>query len=45
MSSFDRKELDENLVLLKDWRKPTGEGWEILRQHGERVRKYRRWFP
>jgi len=33
------------LSLLDGWREPTGEGWEILRQHGERVRKYRRWFP
>jgi predicted aldo/keto reductase-like oxidoreductase len=45
MSPFDRKELDENLLLLSDWRAPTDDEWKILRQHGERVRKYRRWFP
>lgn len=45
MAPSDRKELDENLQLLDDWRAPTPEEEALLRQHGERVRRYRRWFP
>ncbi len=45
MAPNNRKELDENLTLLDDWRLPTESEFEVLRQHGERVRKYRKWFP
>jgi len=45
MAPSNRKELDENLTLLDDWRLPTESEFEVLRQHGERVRKYRKWFP
>lgn len=44
MAPRNRKELDENLTLLDDWRSPTDEEMRLLRSHGRRVRRYRRWF-
>ncbi|MDW8029697.1 MAG: aldo/keto reductase [Armatimonadota bacterium] len=45
MAPSNRKELDENLTILDDWREPTQSELEVLVQHGERVRQYRKWFP
>ena len=40
----DRAELDENLTLLDDWRRPSAAAHEDLRNHGDRVKRYAREF-
>jgi hypothetical protein len=36
----NRREMDQNLSLLDDWRPPTPEELERLRAHGDRVRRH-----
>jgi len=45
MAPDDRKELQDNLTLLADWRPPTQQEREALLQHGERVRGHAGRFP
>jgi aryl-alcohol dehydrogenase-like predicted oxidoreductase len=45
MAPGNREELDENLTLFRDWRVPDEGELEMLRSHGERVRKYGGAFP
>ena len=45
MSPLDRRELDEDLALLDDWRPPSGEELESMLEHGARVRKHAGSFP
>jgi predicted aldo/keto reductase-like oxidoreductase len=41
----DRRELDEDLALLDDWRSPSPKELEIMLEHGARVRKHAGRFP
>jgi len=45
MAPNGRKELMENLELLTDWRPPTSPEDALLREHGDRVRRYAGSFP
>jgi predicted aldo/keto reductase-like oxidoreductase len=45
MAPDNRKELEDNLTLLADWRPPTQQEREALFQHGERVRRHAGRFP
>jgi predicted aldo/keto reductase-like oxidoreductase len=36
----NRKELEDNLTLLDDWRPPSSEETSAIRAHGERVRRH-----
>ena len=45
MAPDNRKELQDNLSLLDDWRPPTQPEREALFQHGERVRRHAGRFP
>ena len=45
MAPDNRKELQDNLTLLADWRPPTEQEREALLQHGERVRRHAGRFP
>jgi predicted aldo/keto reductase-like oxidoreductase len=45
MAPDNRKELQDNLTLLADWRPPTEQEREALFQHGERVRRHAGRFP
>ena len=45
MAPDNRKELQDNLTLLADWRAPTEQEREALFQHGERVRRHAGQFP
>ena len=45
MAPDNRKELQDNLTLLDDWRPPTEQERETLLQHGERVRRHAGRFP
>jgi predicted aldo/keto reductase-like oxidoreductase len=45
MAPDNRKELQDNLTLLDDWRPPTQQEREALFQHGERVRRHVGRFP
>ena len=45
MAPGNRKELEDNLTLLSDWRAPTEQEREALYQHGERVRRHAGRFP
>jgi predicted aldo/keto reductase-like oxidoreductase len=45
MAPNNRKELQDNLTLLADWRPPTEQERETLFQHGERVRRHAGRFP
>ena len=40
-----RAELAENLRLLDDWRAPAGGQLQVMREHGDRVRRHTREFP
>lgn len=40
MAPDGREELEEDLVLLEDWRPPTGEELAVMTAHGERVRRH-----
>ena len=41
----NRKELEQDLALLDDWRAPDPDSNEALRAHGDRVRKHAGVFP
>lgn len=45
MAPNGRRELEENLKLLDDWRPPTPAQFEALAAHGLRVRKHAGRFP
>jgi predicted aldo/keto reductase-like oxidoreductase len=45
MAPKDRRELEENLTLLDDWRAPTAEEFETMAAHGQRVRRHAGRFP
>ena len=45
MAPNNRKELQDNLTLLADWRPPTEHEREALFQHGERIRRHAGRFP
>ena len=45
MAPDNRKELQDNLTLLADWRPPTKQEREALCAHGERVRRHAGRFP
>jgi len=45
MAPDNRKELQDNLTLLADWRASTEQEREVLLQHGDRVRRHARRFP
>jgi predicted aldo/keto reductase-like oxidoreductase len=45
MAPVDRRELDEDLALLDDWRPPSPEELQIMLEHGARVRKHAGRFP
>lgn len=45
MAPNGRRELEENLKLLDDWRPPTAAEFEAMTQHGLRVRKNAGRFP
>jgi len=45
MAPGNRRELEEDLTLLEDWRPPHPEELEILIAHGQRVRKHAGLFP
>lgn len=45
MAPDNRAELQDNLTLLADWRPSTQQDLEVLRQHGDRVRKHAGPFP
>ena len=44
MAAGNREELDANLTILDDWRPPSQEEMNLIRQHGDRVRKHGREF-
>ena len=44
MAPGNRSELEQNLVLLDDWRAPSAGELESIREHGDRVRKNAREF-
>jgi len=45
MAPANRQELEENLMLLEDWRAPDAEEFERLAAHGRRVRESAGAFP
>ena len=45
MAPNGRRELEEDLKLLDDWRPPTAAEFEAMAQHGLRVRKHAGRFP
>jgi predicted aldo/keto reductase-like oxidoreductase len=45
MAPGNRRELEEDLTLLDDWRPPHPDELESLIAHGRRVRKHARLFP
>jgi predicted aldo/keto reductase-like oxidoreductase len=45
MAPNTKRELLENMKLLKDWRLPTPLEYETLRLHGDRVRRHAGSFP
>jgi predicted aldo/keto reductase-like oxidoreductase len=45
MAPNGRRELEENLKLLDDWRAPTAAEFEKMAKHGLRVRKHAGTFP
>jgi len=45
MAPANRKELEEDLILLEDWRAPNAEEFERLAAHGRRVRRHGGAFP
>ncbi|MGA8185292.1 MAG: hypothetical protein WB819_16810 [Terriglobia bacterium] len=45
MAPNGRRELEENLKLLDDWRPPTPAEFESMSAHGLRVRKHAGRFP
>jgi predicted aldo/keto reductase-like oxidoreductase len=45
MAPDNRKELQDNLTLLADWRPPTEQEREAMLQHGDRVRRHAGRFP
>lgn len=45
MAPNGRRELDENLTLLDDWRACSPTDWELLAAHGNRVRRHGGEFP
>ena len=45
MAPANRKELEEDLTLLDDWRAPDREEFELLAAHGRRVRRHGGAFP
>ncbi len=45
MAPNGRRELEENLKLLDDWRPPTAAEFEAMAAHGLRVRKHAGRFP
>lgn len=45
MAPLNRRELDEDLALLDDWRPPSLEEFQTMIEHGTRVRKYAGRFP
>jgi predicted aldo/keto reductase-like oxidoreductase len=45
MAPANRRELEEDLGLLEDWRAPQAEEFERLVAHGRRVRRYAGAFP
>ena len=44
MAPGNRAELEQDLVLLDDWRAPSAGELESIREHGDRVRKNAREF-
>lgn len=45
MAPVDRRELEEDLALLDDWRPPSPKELETMLEHGARVRKHAGRFP
>jgi len=45
MAPLNRRELDEDLALLDEWRPPSAEELETMLEHGARVRKHAGRFP
>lgn len=45
MAPDNRRELDEDLSLLDDWRQPDPEELEVMAAHGRRVRQHAGSFP
>lgn len=45
MAPDNRRELEQDLTLLDDWRPPTQEEFELLTLHGQRVRRHGGSFP
>jgi predicted aldo/keto reductase-like oxidoreductase len=45
MAPGNRRELEEDLTLLEDWRPPRPEELQMLIAHGQRVRKHAGMFP
>ena len=45
MAPNGRRELEENLNLLDDWRAPTPAEFEAMAEHGLRVRRHPGRFP
>ena len=45
MAPFNRRELEEDLALLEDWRAPDVDEFEMLSEHGRRVRRHAGTFP
>src|SRR5579862_1499233 len=45
MAPIDRRELDEDLALLDDWRPPSPEELQTMLEHGARVRTHAGRFP
>jgi predicted aldo/keto reductase-like oxidoreductase len=45
MAPNGRRELEENLTLLDDWRAPTDAEFDAMAQHGLRVRRHAGRFP
>jgi len=45
MAPKDRRELEEDLTLLDDWRPPTRAEFEAMASHGLRVRRHAGRFP
>jgi len=45
MAPFNRRELEEDLALLEDWRAPDVDEFEALSEHGRRVRRHAGMFP
>jgi len=45
MAPNGRRELEENLTLLDDWRSPTAAEFDAMAEHGVRVRQHAGRFP